>query len=242
MRRLLLNLFGCFVLTAGIEVTGLAGLATSGAAGMSLTLMGIIELPFYLLFILVNIPFFILSLIKLGKDYTLNSLYSVIIVSIMTVFSGQWFQMEIPTAIGSVIGGLLVGIGAVLIFLSQSSMGGATILAVYLQKRYRIDPGIVIFCFDTFVAFISFLILGVHQGLLTIVNIFVCSVVISLSKQAIAKKNVEYCQRNLREIVIISREMKKTLVFRGSFSTVYRIGDNKRDTASLILIHSERSL
>ncbi|GAK14304.1 membrane protein [Geomicrobium sp. JCM 19039] len=169
----------------GIQLTNLADLATSGAAGLSLTLIELINLPFTVMFFIINLPFFILALWKLGVFYTLHSLLSVTLVTGISAGLQTIPIQDISVYSGSILGGFLVGAGAVVIFLSQSSMGGATILAVYLQQRNAIDPGKVIFGFDLMVASISFLLLGVQNGFLTIVNIFVCSLVISLSKKAI---------------------------------------------------------
>ncbi|MFB4159454.1 YitT family protein [Geomicrobium sp. JSM 1781026] len=185
MKRFGLNLIGCFVLAVGIQLTNLADLATSGAAGLSLTLIELIDLPFPVMFFIINLPFFILALWKLGVSYTLHSLLSVTLVTGISAGLQTIPIQDISVYSGSLLGGFLVGAGAVVIFLSQSSMGGATLLAVYLQQKNAIDPGKVIFGFDLMVASISFLLLGVQNGFLTIVNIFVCSLVISLSKKAI---------------------------------------------------------
>ncbi|MGO4890360.1 YitT family protein [Anaerobacillus sp. MEB173] len=189
MKTYMLNGFGCFILAMGIWLTKSAHIATSGAAGLALTIVHVSGLPFFFMFILVNFPFFLLSYWKLGLQYTLTSTFSVGFLSLFTFLAVTLPEFDIHPFAGAVFGGCLVGVGAVVIFLSRSSMGGATILAVFLQQKYKMDPGKVIFFFDSTVSLITFYFLGMKNGFYTLLSIFVCSAVISYFKKIIREKN-----------------------------------------------------
>jgi len=79
--------------------------------------------------------------------------------------------------------------GLSILFREGSSLGGANILALFLQKRFNINPGKINFIFDVLVVLTSILTVGLMKGTISIISIAVTSTVISYFKKDIAEKS-----------------------------------------------------
>ncbi|WP_078391917.1 YitT family protein [Shouchella patagoniensis] len=179
---------GCVLAACGILLLRHAGLVTGGTAGLTLSLSYIFNLPFALLFFLVNIPFYVFSVMRMGLSFTIVTALSVTTLSLLTAIDSYLPAFSVPMFAGSVFGGLLIGIGLTILFQNQASLGGANILALFLQKKSGFDPGKTNLIFDAIVVTLSFLTIGFIHGLFSILSILIISKVISLFKQSFVKK------------------------------------------------------
>lgn len=180
----------CLVVSIGVLILHHSHLVTGGTAGLSLSLSYVFGMPFSIVFFLINIPFYILSLIRMGLQFTLSTLAAITILSFLTGLD-QWFpDFSIPPLIGALVGGLVIGLGLTMIFLNRSSLGGANILALYLQRRFGWDPGKTNFVFDFLVVASSFYSVGFWKGLYSVLSIYILAKVISLFKRQIAARNM----------------------------------------------------
>lgn len=75
-------------------------------------------------------------------------------------------------------------------FFHGSSLGGANILVLYLQKRFGWDPGKMTFIIDFLVVMTGILSVGVIRGLYSLLSIGILSWIISIFKTKIASRNV----------------------------------------------------
>jgi uncharacterized membrane-anchored protein YitT (DUF2179 family) len=190
MKKLLYIFIGCLLTSLGIVILKDSHIVTGGTAGLSLSLSYLTNLPFSILFFVVNLPFYIFSIIRMGWRFTLSTVGSVTLLSLLAALE-QWIPaISIPMLVGSIFGGFIIGIGVTMVFLNGSSLGGANILALFLQKRFNINPGKVNFLFDLTVVLSSIYTVGATKGIFSIISIAVTSKVISYFKNQIASQNV----------------------------------------------------
>lgn len=191
MKKLLFIFIGCLLTSLGIVILKNAHIVTGGTAGLSLSLSYLLSKPFAIIFFLVNLPFYIFSIIRMGWKFTLSTIGSVTLMSLLSAYE-QWIPaFSIPMIIGSILGGFIIGIGLIMVFMEGSSLGGANILALFLQKRFNINPGKVNFIFDLIVVISSIYTVGFTRGIFSIISIAVTSKVISYFKNEIANRNAE---------------------------------------------------
>jgi uncharacterized membrane-anchored protein YitT (DUF2179 family) len=177
---------GCMIVSIGIMILKHAQLVTGGTAGIALSLSYLWNTSFSTTFLVVNIPFYLLSILRMGWSFTLSTLFAVVSLSLMTEFTPWVANLAIPVLVGSVLGGLIVGAGLILLFTNGSSLGGANILTLYLQKRFGWDPGKTTFVIDFLVVVSGIYSVGLMKGLYSILSILVLSCVISVYKNKIA--------------------------------------------------------
>ncbi len=174
----------------GIFILQNAQVTTGGTAGLALSLTYAIHLPFSVMFFLINIPFYILAVFKMGWKFTLSTLFAVTVLSLLTEMVQLLPDFSISPWIGAIVGGIVCGFGLSILFLNGSSLGGANILSLYLQQKFKLDPGKTIFVFDFMVIVIGLFSIGLLNGFYSVLSIVMISYIISYFKGKIAAQNV----------------------------------------------------
>ncbi|UOE94899.1 YitT family protein [Alkalihalobacillus sp. LMS39] len=186
MKRILYILLGCMITSFGVIILSHSNIVTGGTAGLSLSLSYLLSIPFSITFFLINIPFYIFSVLRMGWNFTITTIISVTLLSVMTSVDQLLPAFALPSWFGAITGGLIIGFGLSLLFMNGSSLGGFNILSLFLQKKFSIDPGKTTFALDFLVVFSSIFIVGLLQGLYSIITIAVTAKVISFFKTRIA--------------------------------------------------------
>lgn len=183
-------MFGCLITSFGLYLLKGSAIVTGGTAGLALSISYLLPISFSILFTLINIPFYILSYFKMGKKFTISTILA---VSLVTLFSYLLSIILPPFALypllGSIIGGFIIGIGTIILFMNGSSLGGAQILSITLQKQFNWNMGKTNFIFDTIVILIGLYSVGLIRGLYSIVSVFIISFMMSTFKEKIANRN-----------------------------------------------------
>lgn len=173
----------CFVTVGGVILLKHASVVTGGTAGLSLSLSHLLPVPFHYAFMLLNLPFFVFSYFFMGRAFTARTIAAIAILSAISAIDSLLPHFSIPPAIGSIAGGAFIGAGITSLFRSGASLGGATIVAVYLHKRYGLNPGKTNFAFDLLVVLTSLFVLPLVSGLWSALSIAVTSGVIAYFKR-----------------------------------------------------------
>ena len=90
--------------------------------------------------ILLNLPVFIATYIKLGKKFVIKSIIGTAILSVLLDILESFFgDLKIITndkLLASIYGGIIVGIGSAIIYRNNSSTGGSETLSNLISKIY----------------------------------------------------------------------------------------------------------
>ncbi len=141
--------FGVVMLAFGNALLKAAGLITGQLAGLSLLGAQITGVSFGLLFLLVNLPFYVFAVHVRGWAFTLRSLMAVVLVGFLTDHAGQWMSYDrLHPVVAAVVGGFSSGIGLIALFRHGASCGGMGILALYTQDRTGFRAGWLQLLFD----------------------------------------------------------------------------------------------
>ncbi|MFD1884833.1 YitT family protein [Paenibacillus wenxiniae] len=188
-KRLLAIVAGCVLVSLGLLLLRHAQVVTDGTAGLALSLSYLLQLPFALLFFMINIPFYVFSFVRMGWSFTLSTILAVCLVSLVSSL-GVWLPLfEMPAIIGTMLGSVLCGFGLSVLFMNRASLGGVNIVALFLQQRLGWNPGIVNFVFDSLVVCIGFYSVGWYEAMLSALSVVIVSGMISYFKQRIARGN-----------------------------------------------------
>ncbi|MBX4967406.1 YitT family protein [Rhizobium binae] len=135
---------GSLVAALGLYVLASAGLLTGSTAGVAFLLHYVFGVNFGLAFFLLNLPFFYLSWKRLGMAFTMKTFIAIGLTSVMSDLQSRLFSISsIHPAWAALLGGLLLGFGALALYRHRASLGGVGILGVYLQERFGIRAGLV---------------------------------------------------------------------------------------------------
>lgn len=154
---------GIFFCALGIHVLTHLGLITGQTAGLAVIISYLTGWSFGAVFFVINLPFYWLAYKRLGLEFTLKSLISVTVLSVVTEALGPLWQIgELNTALGAVMFGCLTGLGLLAMFRHRGSLGGLGIVALYVQDNFGFRAGYVQLIADVIIFGIAALLFPLH--------------------------------------------------------------------------------
>lgn len=183
LRKWLQIVLGCLVTASGLVILKHSDIVTGGTAGLSLSLSPLLGVPFPYMFALLNLPFFLFSYFYMGKAFTLKTILAIALLTVMSSVDQFLPEFAVPPLVGAIVGGVFIGTGIMTLFRNGASLGGATILSIYLHKKHGINPGASNFTFDFIVILSSFFAYSLTSGIISILSIAVTSALLALFKR-----------------------------------------------------------
>lgn len=135
-------LTGTLFISFGIVLFKQAGLLTGGTSGIAFLSFYLAAIPFGLAFFVINLPFYVLALMRMGWRFTIKTFCAVALVSVMAETHHYFIEIgRLQPFYAAILGGLMLGMGFIVLFRHQASLGGINILALYLQDKYGLRAG-----------------------------------------------------------------------------------------------------
>jgi len=142
-------LTGTLLAALGIVLFRHAGMVTGGLVGVAFVAHYATGLPVGALLFAINLPFYWLAWRRLGARFTMKTLVTVTLLSFAVELIPRWLVIGALDPLFAVIaGGLLVGVGLVILFRHRASLGGLSVLVLWLQERFGWRAGHVQLAID----------------------------------------------------------------------------------------------
>ena len=133
---------GVLFVSTGVLLLQAAGLITGGVAGISLLLSYTSGYPVGLLFMLINLPFFLFGYLFMGARFTLKSLAgSAMIMAMLKILPLGLVIGHVNPVLAAIGGGTFCGMGILALARHGAGVGGTGIVTLWLQKKYGINAG-----------------------------------------------------------------------------------------------------
>jgi uncharacterized membrane-anchored protein YitT (DUF2179 family) len=140
---------GTLFVSLALILFGQVGMLTGGTAGVAFLLHYATGITLGKLFFLINLPFYWFAWTRMGREFTLKTFIAISLLAAMMEWSPKLFAIErLHPAYAAVLGGLLLGSGCLFLARHRASLGGATIVTLYLQKAYGWRAGKVQMAID----------------------------------------------------------------------------------------------
>ncbi|MFD1384699.1 YitT family protein [Rhodanobacter aciditrophus] len=150
---------GTLMIALGINFYTQVGLLTGGTAGLAFLFSYISSFTFGQVFFVINLPFYWLAIRRIGWDFTLKTFAAVFLVSAFSDITPMFLQLEnINPFYATIAGSFLIGVGFVMLFRHNASLGGLNILARYLFQTRGVPIGKFMMTVDCCVVFLSIFI------------------------------------------------------------------------------------
>nr|WP_314901260.1 YitT family protein [uncultured Deefgea sp.] len=173
-------LSGVILVALGIQFFKQAGLLTGGATGLAFIVFYLGRLPYGLILFVLNLPFYIFAYRVMGKELTLKTFACVASLALMTEWIPHLISFKTVNPIfAGLMGGLLAGVGILILIRHKASLGGVTVLALYLQKTKGWRAGHVQLMVDLGILAIGMLIVSWQQMAISIFSAFILNMVIA---------------------------------------------------------------
>lgn len=180
--NLLALTLGSALVSLGVIFFSKVGLLTGGTAGLAIFLTKISDFSFGQVFFALNLPFYILSVMRMGKRFTINTFIAVTIVSFAVDHLHNVIQIsQIHPLYAALLGGGLIGTGMLVIFRHKMSLGGFNILALFFQERFGIRAGKVQMALDCTIVVMSFFVVDIKLILLSILGAVATNLILAMN-------------------------------------------------------------
>lgn len=180
--NLLALTLGSALVSLGVIFFSKVGLLTGGTAGLAIFLTKVSDFSFGQVFFVLNLPFYLLSVTRMGWRFTLNTFIAVSIVSFAVDHLHNVIEIaRVDPLYAALIGGGLIGIGMLVIFRHKMSLGGFNILALFLQDRFGIRAGKVQMALDCSIVVMSLFIVDVSLIMLSVVGAIATNLILAMN-------------------------------------------------------------
>lgn len=173
---------GTLMVSFGIAMFKQAGLLTGSTAGLAFLIHYLTSLPFGVVFFTINLPFYYLAIKRKGWPFTIKTFCAVGLVSIFSSLHGYFLHLgTLNSFYTGIIGGLLMGVGFIVLFRHQASLGGINILALYLQDTHGIRAGKLQMVVDTIIVLASLFVVSPTALISSIIGAVAMNMIITLN-------------------------------------------------------------
>lgn len=174
-------LVGTLLVAISVQFLQATNLFTGQIAGLSLVGAKAFDMPFGMLFFLLNLPFYAIAFARMGLMFTLKTFTAVGLLTAWSFLLPHVMTFaDLHVAFAAIAAGVTAGAGLIVLFRHNATLGGVGIVAVWLQDSYGIKAGWVQLAFDVLVFALAvsfFPINAVFYSLLgaAIVNIMIAT-------------------------------------------------------------------
>ncbi len=257
---------GAFIMAFGIAMFLLPNQLSSG--GVS----GIATLTYYLfnisvgkMIMFINIPLFIFSFYKIGRNFFIKSLIGTVSLSVFIDILDRFKPLTEDKFLACVYGGIIIGFGTAIILKVNSSTGGSDLIST-VAKKYNpnIRSSNIITIFDIIVVSLNmFFFKEIEVGLYSAIAIYLMGkiidivfegiyftkliIIVSNKSEKIAKEIGEKIERGATGLYgkgMYTNENKVVLMCAAGRRDVSRIRNivRKIDKSSFIIITNSREV
>ncbi len=147
-------------------------IAPGGITGVATILNHLLHWPVGTVSMALNIPLFIISYRAMGKIFAFRSLVATVLFSLFIDILPLSPVTDDPL-LGSLYGGVLLGIGLGLIMRGGATTGGSDMIARMVHRRFQfISTGSFLFAIDLAVVLAAGFLIGISEALYALINIF----------------------------------------------------------------------
>ncbi|TNL03344.1 hypothetical protein CYD30_25185 [Kosakonia cowanii] len=135
-------LAGTLMISFAIVLLRQSGALTGGTAGLAFLIHYATHISFGPVFFVINLPFYWLSIRRMGMSFTLKTFCAVALVAVFSDFHGRFIHTgHLSPFYAMLTGNIIMGTGLIILFRHRASVGGVNILALYLQDRSGFSAG-----------------------------------------------------------------------------------------------------
>ena len=167
-------------------------IAPGGLTGIATILHYTLGTPVGIVSLLLNIPLFLIGFRAMGKVFVFRSFVATVLFSLMI----DWIPAPVVTQdilLGSLFGGVLLGLGLGFILRGGATTGGSDMVARMVHARFpHISVGAFLFAIDFCVVIAAGCFIKVEYALYALISIFVSSYVLDIVVQGLNHQKACY--------------------------------------------------
>lgn len=219
LKEYLIITVGCFFYAVSINYFFISNhLAEGGVTGICLILFYLFKLPVGIMYFVINIPLLIMGWKLVGRDFLFKTLYGTSCLSFLITLTETWKGPSNDIMLGSIYGGVLIGIGLGLIFMVNGSTGGTDVVARILNRYFDIPLGRTMLILDVVILGIAAIFFGKEIVMYTLISMTIVSKAIDYFQDGYTKaKGITIISSKSEEIKerIMNETGRGTTIIKG---------------------------
>lgn len=217
LSSILYTVFGVFSALVALQGFMIPNhLLDGGITGISILMEEVFNIPFSISLIIFNLPFLYLGYRIIGKTFSINALFAVLLLAALMTFI-TFPQVTSDKVLIAVFGGLFIGLGIGLVIRGGGVIDGLEIIAHYTNKKIGFSTSEIILSFNSLLFIGAAFEFGIETAMYSILVYYT------------AMKTSDYVVDGFEEftaLTIISKEceMVKSVIVNdfGKAITVYK--------------------
>lgn len=175
-RKLMGLTVGAMIYSAGLNLFLVPNhVIDGGVTGISLLVQELTGIPFSVLIILLNLPFFYVGYRRLGLPLAASSTYAIVVLSLCSSYFESMKPATSDPFLSTIFGGIIIGIGVGIVIKSGGSTDGTEILAIWLDNKSAFSVGEIIMFFNLFILGAAGFIFNWNSAMYSLITYFICS-------------------------------------------------------------------
>ena len=144
--------------------------------------------------LILNIPLFIISLVKNGKHFFINAITGTILLSLFLNIFEKLKPLTVDRFLGCIYGGIIAGIGTAIIMKAGASTGGTDLLTQIIRSfKPNIKVSNLLVILDTIVVILNVLFFReLEVGLYSAISIFIVGKMLDIFFEGIDFAKIVY--------------------------------------------------
>ncbi|CCO07018.1 YitT family protein [Desulforamulus hydrothermalis] len=180
-KRVFFLTLGALITAVGLELFIIPNkLVDGGIIGISIMASYLTKLPLAIFIVGLNIPFLVLGYLHIGKTFALSTLYSVSALAYFTTVLHSFPAFTRDILLGTVFGGIVLGVGVGLILRYGGSLDGTEITALIISPRFCFSVGEVVMFFNIFILGSAGFVYGWENAMYSLIAYFIAYKTIDL--------------------------------------------------------------
>ena len=223
-----------FLIPAKIVGGGLTGIAT--------ILYFIFGWDVGLTALIINIALILIAIKVLGASFGIKTIYCVLIFSGLLTIMRPLFEAPIVSELmmNSIIGGILGGIGAGIVFVNGGSTGGVDIIAMIINKYKNISLGRLLLGMDVIIISSSFFLVDT-SSIETVVYGFMTMAVLAYTVDLVISGN----KQTVQFFIISSKpeQIQKSVIFEANrgLTVLHGTGGYSGEDRKVLMVIARKS-
>ncbi|MBD8033885.1 MULTISPECIES: YitT family protein [Solibacillus] len=193
IKEYLFVIIGAAVIAFGFNVFLFPNqVASGGVSGISTILHGMFGWNAGIVQYAFNIPLFIAGVIVLGKKFGIKSFIGTIALPFFVILTASWDAWTLNPLLGSIFGGIVVGLGIGLVFKGNASTGGTDLLAQIITKFTGLTLGTSVLFIDGVIAVSAAIVFDLEKGLYALIGLYVTTKTIDIVQLGFSQSKMVY--------------------------------------------------
>ena len=146
-----------------------------GVIGIGIMISYLTKIPMSVLTIVLNIPFLIVGMTKLGKMFIAKSAFAMVMFSVFTAVFEHMEQVTREPLLAVCFGGVILGAGVGLVIKFGGCLDGTETVAIMLNKKFKWSVGTTVLVFNIIIYGVAGILFGLDRAMFSLLTYFITS-------------------------------------------------------------------